>query len=150
MSAEQGHRHTEATSVPQDSTHQGLSPRKGFGTHAGFLGPCFATPSGYPHFSFLEMPQNFSWLCSTAVMVDEMREAGKQDTHPSKSCVGGERKQSTTNPVWEGGTVSSEGYKVSKMEMFYCSREARALGNGIKVTDPMGGQLVIQARTRGL
>lgn len=49
------------------------------------------------------------------VMVDEMRQVGKQDTHTSKSRVGAERKQSTTNPAWKGGTPS-EGYKISKME----------------------------------
>lgn len=80
-------------------------------------------------------------------MVDEMRQVGKQDTHTSKSRVGAERKQSTTNPAWKGGTPS-EGYKISKMEKLEGSRKERALGSGRKVKDLMDSQLLIQAWTR--
>lgn len=58
-----------------------------------------------------------------------MRQVRKQDTHTSKSRAGAERKQSTTNPAWEGGTPS-EGHKISKMEKLHDSRKERALGSG--------------------
>lgn len=73
-----------------------------------------------------------------------MRQVGKQDTHTSKSRAGAERKQSTTNPAWKGGTPSEE-HKISKMEKLHGSRKERALGSGRKMKDFMGGQLLIQA-----
>lgn len=73
-----------------------------------------------------------------------MGQVGKQDTHTSKSRVGAERKQRTTNPAWEGGTPS-KGHKISKMEKLYGSRKERALRSGRKMKDLMGGQLLMQA-----
>lgn len=62
--------------------HHRLSPRKGSGTDAGFLGPCFATLPGYPHFKFLAMLQDGMAVLHTSN--GGWDETGEETGHPHK------------------------------------------------------------------